>query len=154
MYPVGIEQVLILIALIWLGILSFLYWKEQNYLRSLFPKSGARDIRNKFKELVDIIDGVVKDGHVIQRHVRDVSKEGLGHIQKVEIIKYNPYNDTGGDQSFSLALLDGKLNGTILTSLHSRSGTRIYAKIIKKGESELDLSKEEKEVLKKAIQDV
>ncbi|EKD91441.1 MAG: hypothetical protein ACD_30C00005G0009 [uncultured bacterium] len=154
MYPVGIEQVLILIALIWLGILSFLYWREQNYLRSLFPKSGARDIRNKFKELVDIIDEVVKDGHVLQRHVRDVSKEGLGHIQKVEIIKYNPYNDTGGDQSFSLVLLDGKLNGTILTSLHSRSGTRIYAKVIKKGESELDLSKEEKEVLKKAIQNV
>jgi len=68
--------------------------------------------------------------------------------------KYNPYNDTGGDQSFSLVLLDGKLNGTILTSLHSRSGTRIYAKVIKKGESELDLSKEEKEVLKKAIQNV
>ena len=104
--------------------------------------------------MVDIIDEVVKDGHVLQRHVRDVSKEGLGHIQKVEIIKYNPYNDTGGDQSFSLVLLDGKLNGTILTSLHSRSGTRIYAKVIKKGESELDLSKEEKEVLKKAIQNV
>lgn len=154
MYPVGIEQILILIALIWLCVLSLLYWREQNYLRSLFPKSGARDIRNRFKELIEIIDGVVKDGQALNRNVREVSREGLGHIQKVEIIKYNPYNDTGGDQSFSLALLDGKLNGTILTSLHSRAGTRIYAKVINKGVSQLDLSKEEKEVLKKAIENV
>lgn len=151
MYPAGVEQLLIVTALIWLFILSYLYWREQNYLRHLFPKSGARDIRNKFKELVEIIGGVVKENQSLNRHLREVSKEGLSHLQKVAILRYNPYNDTGGDQSFSLALLDGKLNGSIITSLHSRSGTRIYIKIIAKGESDLQLSKEEKVVLDQAI---
>lgn len=152
MYPGWVEQILIVTALIWLSILSYLYWKEQNYLHHLFPKSGARDIRNKFKELVEIISGVVKENQALNRHLREVSKEGLGHLQKVAILRYNPYNDTGGDQSFSFALLDGKLNGSILTSLHSRSGTRIYIKVVKKGESDLELSKEEREVLEEAKQ--
>src|SRR4051812_45397125 len=121
MYPVGIEQILIFIAFIWLLVLSFLYWKEKSALSQLFPKEGARDIRNKVKELIDIVSGVAKDSQALNKHVREIAKDSLGHMQKVAVLRYNPYNDTGGDQSFSLVLLDGKLNGTVFTSLHSRA---------------------------------
>ncbi len=154
MYSAGAAEALGIGSLIWLAILSYFFWRERSYLRQLFPKSDARDIRNKFKELIELINEFDKRGTQVEKHLREVQKDGLYHIQKVAVLRYNPYNDTGGDQSFSLILLDGKLNGTILTSLHSRAGTRIYAKIINKGVSQLDLSKEEKEVLKKAIENV
>jgi len=72
-------------------------------------------------------------------------------FQKIEIIRYNPFKDTGGDQSFSIALLDAKNNGFIITSLYSRGDTRVYAKPVKEGIAEYTLSEEEETVLGKAV---
>lgn len=139
------------VSLIWLGILTFFFLKERSYLRLLFPQDESRDIRAKLREVVDAVKEFREENSFLAKKLDDVVLDGLKHIQRVEMVRYNPYNDTGGDQSFSLVLLDGKLNGLLLTSLHSRSGTRIYTKIIKSGKSDLELSKEEKELLTKAL---
>ena len=75
-------------------------------------------------------------------------------IQKVGIVRFNPYNDMGGDQSFALAVLDGLRNGVVISSLCSRSGTRIYAKTVMNGDG-LDhpLSQEEQEAINKAMEE-
>lgn len=76
---------------------------------------------------------------------------GQKSIHKVGIIRFNPFKDIGGDQSFALALLDGKNSGIVVSSLHTREGTRIYSKPIIKGESEkYTLTEEEKEAIKTA----
>lgn len=73
-------------------------------------------------------------------------------IHKVGIIRFNPFKDIGGDQSFAVALLDGKNSGITISSLHTREGTRIYSKPILKGESEkYTLTEEEKTAIKNAI---
>jgi hypothetical protein len=64
-------------------------------------------------------------------------------FQRVGLVRYNPFEETGGNQSFALALLDAAGDGWILSSLHARSGTRVYAKAIKGGRSESGLSSEE-----------
>jgi hypothetical protein len=70
------------------------------------------------------------------------------HIQKIGLLRFNPFKDTGGDQSFILALLDAKDTGVVITALYSRSGTRWYAKKVLKGRgSEHELSDEEKKAL-------
>lgn len=153
MYPAWVEQGLILLLLIWIIVLSYLLWRERNFLRALFPKSESRDIRNKFKELAEVIDQFAKQNQLLSRNFRQLAREGLNHIQRVAILRYNPYQDTGGNMSFSLALLNGNLDGVIITSLHSRSGTRVYTKTVNAGKSELELSREEKEVLKRAVED-
>lgn len=137
---------------IWLSILTFLITKQRNFFKDLFPKDNSRDIRNKFKEVLDAISGFEKNIQILENRLTGFKKESLANIQKLAVLKYNPYNDTGGDQSFSLALLDGKLDGIVFTSLHSRAGTRIYLKTIKSGKSELELSKEEAQVLSKAVE--
>ena len=63
----------------------------------------------------------------------------------------NPFHDTGGDMSFSLALLDFENNGYVLTSIHGRGADRVYAKSIQNGKSQHNLSAEEIESIKKAI---
>lgn len=135
----------------WLLVLTVLTLRQQGSLKTLFPKDGSRDIRNKFKELIEIVAGFARNNEVLERRILEFKKEGLANFSKLAVLKYNPYNDTGGDQSFSLAILDGKMDGVVITSLHARSGTRIYLKNIKKGKSELELSKEESKVLKDAL---
>jgi hypothetical protein len=147
----GAAYIIGLICLVWLGVLTYFFWKERSYLRILFPQDESRDIRAKLREVVEAVRSFKQENNLIAQKLDELTTDGLKHIQRVEIVRYNPYNDTGGDQSFSVVLIDGKLNGLLITSLHSRSGTRIYTKIIKSGKSDLELSKEERDLLDKAV---
>lgn len=137
---------------IWLGILSFFVWRESIFLSKLFPKSGERDIRKKFEEVLQEVTGVNLKLNNITKGLENLQKDGSGHIQKVKLLRYNPYDDTGGDQSFSVVMLDNKGNGVVVTSLHTRAGTRVFAKPVSNGKSrEYDFSKEEKQVINEAL---
>jgi len=71
-------------------------------------------------------------------------------FQRIGLVRFNPFEDTGGNQSFALALLDSKRDGIVVSSLHSRQNTRVYLKAIVGGRSETALSDEESEALRKA----
>ena len=138
---------------LWLGILSFLVWQERGFLKSLFPKSKERDIRAKFEEVLQTIDSFGKKLQRTELDLSDLRQEGLSHISRFWLTRYNPYEDSGGDQSFTVALLDENGSGIVLTSLHARSGTRVFAKPIEGGKSsKYKLSREEEEVIKKALE--
>lgn len=72
-------------------------------------------------------------------------------IQKVGFLRFNPFQDTGGDNSFSVALLDSENNGVVISSLYMREGTRLYAKEVKSGATRQTLSDEEAHVLDQAV---
>jgi hypothetical protein len=74
--------------------------------------------------------------------------------QKISIVRFNPFGDTGGDQSFSLAVLDGHDSGYVLTSIHGRQGTRVYVKPVDFGKSKYTLSAEEQQSLQQDIKRV
>ena len=79
-----------------------------------------------------------------------LEEDGKSHIQKVGLARFNPFKELGGDHSFSLAILDSRDSGVVITSLHTRDRTRVYMKDIKKGKSDSELSAEEKKALSKA----
>ena len=71
---------------------------------------------------------------------------------KINVLRFNPFEDIGGDQSFILTILNHNNDGVVVTSLHNRDLTRIYAKPIKNGEgNNITLSKEEKLAIVKTI---
>ena len=72
-------------------------------------------------------------------------------FQRIGLVRFNPFDDTGGNQSFALALLDQAGDGFVVSSLHARAGTRVYGKAISKGTSESNLSAEEDEALRLAL---
>ena len=72
-------------------------------------------------------------------------------IQKVGVVRFNPFADTGGDQSFAIALLDAEGNGLVLSSLHGRTDTRIFAKQVQSGRSRHQLSDEEQDAIRRAL---
>lgn len=72
-------------------------------------------------------------------------------FQKIGLVKYDAFREMSGKLSYALALLDQNDNGVIVTSMYSRDGCFSYAKGIVMGESSINLSEEEEEALKKAI---
>lgn len=152
------DLVIILIILlafvaIWLVLLSFMFFKERAFIAKVFPQDlramsdEAVSLRSQFEKIISALEQAKEREKVTAKHLQELRKEGLGFIQSVDTMRYNPYGDVGGDESFSLLLLDGKKNGVILTSLHSRSNTRIYVKPVREGKPQLELSQEEKQLL-------
>ena len=111
----------------------------------------------KEKELIKILERILADQNKNNQSIEDLTKQieavrrdSSFHIQKVGLIRFNPFSEVGGDHSFSVALLDANNTGFVATSIHTRDRTRVYAKVIKKGKSEIELSKEETKALVEA----
>lgn len=153
MTEVFIIFILIGIALIWLTLLTYFLLQDRTFLRRIFPKAGDKStedtisLRVQFDEILEKLERFAERERITAKHLQELRKEGLDFMQIVETMRYNPYGDVGGDQSFSFLLADAKKNGILFTSLHGRSGTRLYIKPITEGKSELELSQEEKKLL-------
>jgi hypothetical protein len=72
-------------------------------------------------------------------------------FQRVGLVRFNPFEDTGGNQSFAVAVLDASGDGFVLSSLHARGGTRVFAKGLAAGRAEAALSAEEAEAVRLAL---
>jgi hypothetical protein len=72
-------------------------------------------------------------------------------LQHVGVVRFNPFEDTGSDQSFAIALLDDRRDGIVLSSLHGRGQTRVFAKPVEGGESKHQLSDEEAQAIQIAV---
>lgn len=103
------------------------------------------------------IDGYFKSVKEIESHykkllylVEDIDSGYKKNIQKVGLIKYNPFAEMGGNLCFALAILDGEDNGVVINGIHSRTGSFTYAKPIEHGVSIYLLSEEEIEAIEKA----
>ena len=85
------------------------------------------------------------------RSIAEFKEKSKKDLQKIGIIRYNPFSETGGEQSFSIAMLNGNNDGFVLTSHYLRESSRVYAKPVIQGQSKYQLSKEEIEAINKAI---
>ena len=94
---------------------------------------------------------VVHDVDTLAARTAVIERDLIGSLGRVGLVRFNPFEDTGGNQSFALALLDGRGDGFIVSSLHARTGTRLYAKAVAGGASETALSEEESEALRQAL---
>jgi len=97
------------------------------------------------RETADRVESVDQLAHRLE-------KAAYFSLQHMGMVRYNPFGDTGGDQSFAVSLVDGHGNGVVLSSLHGRDMTRVYAKPLQKWESTYSLTDEEKQAIALAYQ--
>lgn len=110
-----------------------------------------QSFKSVLENLMKDINVAKKDIDYLKSYCDRIQREGLLHIQRVGLLRFNPFKDTGGDQSFILSLCDANDTGVIISGLYSRSGTRWYTKRIASGKGvEYELSDEEKKVIKEA----
>lgn len=137
------------ISLIFNILLLVLLLRLQTHYNSI-----TKDVTKK--NLMAVLEGIQK---TLATHERGIAanKRGLArlidearlHLQHLSFKRFNPFSDTGGDQSFIMGILDGNKDGVMITSLHSRENTRFYVKSVKGGTgSEHPLSKEEASLIK------
>ena len=94
------------------------------------------------------LDKDIQDLFGISNQINDLAKKS---VHKVGVVRFNPFKDLGGDQSFSVALLDGENSGVVFSALHTREGNRVYSKPVEKGRAvKYPLTEEEQEAIKKA----
>lgn len=86
----------------------------------------------------------------LDRLTRHLERTSRCHLQRVGFLRFNPFRDAGGDQSFAVALTDQDGNGIVISSLHSRDVTRVYGKPLADWESPYPLTDEEQQAIKKA----
>lgn len=86
----------------------------------------------------------------LETRVDSLDQRGRRAVQRLGVVRFNPFEDTGSNQSFALALLNDRGDGVVISSLHSRQSTRIYLKPVNGGRSETALSEEEAQALKQA----
>jgi len=115
-----------------------------------FFKKNKKPPRS-LKEISKQLDEIVKEMDFLKEEMKELKEKNKLNLQKIGIVRYNPFSEVGGNQSFSIALLDENDNGIIITSHYLREFNRVYAKPIKNGKSEYSLTKEEKEAIEKAI---
>jgi wobble nucleotide-excising tRNase len=105
------------------------------------------------QEILDCFINLEKKVNELEKEIEERKKENRKMLQKIGLIRFNPFSGTGGDQSFSLAFLDEDKNGVVITSLYANEKSSVYGKPIENGKSLYVLSEEEKEAIKIASQE-
>jgi len=136
---------------LWLVLLSFWVAKSRLLIRRVFGSTTGDDLKDILQEHISRVGVVQIKLNDLESAVKKMQKDSLKHVQKIGVVRFNPFQDTGGDQSFVIALLDAENNGVVISSLHGRERTRIYTKVVAGGKpSGYEFSQEEKEAIDKA----
>ena len=156
---IGIQNVLLIVAIFNVILLiafviaivkiTNISKKYKNFMQKL---GNGKHIEEDLENYMYRVERVEKQNGEMVNLVKNLDHDLKRCIQKVGIIRYNAFNDTGSDLSFALALLDENNDGVVLNGIYSREMSNIYAKPVEDGKSSYTISEEEKEAIRKAIQ--
>ena len=124
---------------------------NKRYKKFLEKLGNGNNIEEDLETYMYRVEKVEKQNAEIANYVKTLDEDLTRCIQKVGIVRYNAFKDTGSDLSFTLALLDEHNDGVVLNGIYSREMSNIYAKPVKNGESSYTMSEEEKMAVQKAI---
>lgn len=156
--PLDDRAVLTLLAIAVVALAAWVGWLHAS-LRALRGRLRAVIGPGGERSLDEVLDGIVRRLDRATERLDAVNKvqedlEGLlrrGTLRNVGVVRFNPFPDAGGDQSFAIALLDAEGTGIVLSSLHARTDTRVFAKPVQGGRSRYPLSDEEEDAIRRAL---
>lgn len=129
--------------------------RVERQLRALTRGAGPGSASLSLGEVIarqgERLESVREQIDSLRLNVSALDTSVTNSVQKVGFVRFNPFQDTGGDQSFALALLDRRGDGVVISSLHSRTGTRFYARPIKGGAANSSMSEEESQAVQQAM---
>jgi hypothetical protein len=150
---IGVLGLLILILALLVIIQSIRLGRATRAYRQLLggtPSGGSlNDVLDAHVGRVDQVSGRLDDLNRLHAYLEERSR---GSLQHIGMVRFNPFEDTGSDQSFAIALLDDQRDGIVISSLHGRANTRVFAKPVASGDSPHNLSDEESQAIRIAIE--
>jgi hypothetical protein len=151
----SIAVVSLVLALLALGGVVFLLARQQRLLgqyQHLMIGTSGGNLEDMLNDHIAQVRDTATRVEKVEELAHRLEKSAYFSFQHLGVVRYNPFHDTGGDQSFAIALVDGHGNGVVLSSLHARDVTRVYAKPLQKWESTYSLTDEEKQAIALAYQ--
>lgn len=145
----AILSIILLIAfIITIFRISNINKKYKEFMKKL---GNGKNLEEDLENYMYRVDWVEKQNAEINTLIQNIDKDLENCVQKVGIVRYSAFQDTGSDLSFTLALLDEKNTGVVLNGIYSREMSNIYAKPVQNGKSSYTLSEEEQKAIKKAM---
>lgn len=129
---------------------GWIVWLELR-LKRFFGSGKGENFEKVLAGLIADLKELREKEDVLEKRTEQLETQIKKCIQKTAVVRFNPFSDTGGDQSFSIAALDDEKNGFVISSLYGREINRVYAKPVKNGGSEYQLTGEEKKAIEKVI---
>jgi hypothetical protein len=136
-------SIIVLLILLWILIIEI-------RLKKIFSGIKAKNLEDMLVVAGKKLNQLEETQAKIDKHLITIDERLNKSIRNIETVRFNPFIETGGNQSFAIAFLNDENNGVILSSLYARDRMSIFAKPIIKGKSSFDLTEEEKTVLNKA----
>ena len=146
---VGLAIVL-LIVFIALVALSRRVGHLDRRLRRITQGDDGRSIEGVLEAHLERVQEVSREVDALTARAAVLEADARRAFTRVGFVRFNPFDDTGGNQSFALAILDSREDGVVISSLHSRATTRMYAKAMSGGNAEGALSQEEAQAVAQA----
>lgn len=146
---------LVLIFVLLILVITFMcktIYLDKKYKKFMKKLGESENLEEDLENYMYKVERVEKQNAEILGQLSGLDKDLEGCIQKVGIVRYSAFQDTGSDLSFSLALLDEKNNGVVMNGIYSREMSNIYAKPVEAGKSSYTLSEEEQQAIKKAME--
>lgn len=155
----GIDIAFIFIGLIVLiAVLAVLLILQNKKIKKLTEKydkfmegQTGRSLENQIMDMCEDQRFLKSICESNSNQIKELYRKNLPCIQKMGMVKYDAFRETGGKLSFCIALLDEEDNGFILNSVHSTEGCFVYTKRVKKGACDISLGDEEKTALDRAM---
>jgi hypothetical protein len=142
---------LILVLLVLALLQSIRLRRAVRAYRALVRGSGEGTLGDVLESHVARVEDVrARLEELDQRHA-DLQRVSQTSLQHIGLVRFNPFDDTGSDQSFAIALLDDRRDGLVISSLHGRNNTRVFAKPVEGGSSSHTLSDEETQAIRIAV---
>lgn len=135
----------------WVVFIEYRYQSLARSFRLLMTGRGGADLEATLMDYVARMDRVEQVAQSMESRSQNLEAHIPFFIQHVGVVRFNPFPDKGGDQSFVVAILDDHADGVVLTGLHSRMDSRVYAKPVIGGQSNYTLTGEEKEAITRAL---
>lgn len=138
----------VVIAVAALAIFSSLRSRQvESRYQALVTEIGEGNVMSVLNEYMGTVRGISKNMSEMDERVTVLHDHLPSLVSHVGLVRFSPFHDTGGDQSFSLALLDGKGDGVVISALHSRQDHKLYAKPVVNRASQYPLTDEERTAL-------
>jgi len=136
---------------IWNVILTIIFLKLKKNNCELLKGVDGKNLEQILNLHIERVEKAVQQNVKIEKELSEFKEFSKHFLQKVGFKRFNPFQNTGGDQSFAFAILDNDNNGIVISSMHAREGTRVFAKPVKNGkENKYKFSDEEASVVEKA----
>jgi len=142
--------VAIVLLVIWQGSTNLRLNRTMRQFRQLAAGAEGQPFDQLLQKILDRSSADSETLVRLQSDLKDLGAEVQTHVQNVGLVRYNAFNDTGGDQSYALALLDGHGDGAIINGLFHRTECRVYVKPVQEWKSTYSMSDEEAEAIRRA----